>query len=219
MAEFALADLGHVIRKPENLSHNDAAGIPLTALTAWQVLYDQAQLKKGQRIHITGAARPTGLFAIWTAKIIGAYFIGSASLERSFQLLNDFGIDEIVNYKETRLDDAVHDVDVVFDTIGSAALEQAMKTLKKDGVLVNINDPEVQKNAELAGVRGSFYIVSMDVEQLGQIMQLLGNGVLKTTVDSVYPLIEAREAFKYAAKGHAHDRVILKVVDVWTSQE
>lgn len=129
-------------------------------------------------------------------------------------MLNEFGIDEIVNYKETRLDDAVHDVEVVFDTIGSAALEQAMKTLKRDGVLVNINGPEVQEKAELAGVRGSFYIVSMDVEQLGQIMELLGNGLLKTTIDSVYLLIEAPDAFEYAAKEHAHGKVVLKVVDV-----
>ena len=145
--------------------------------------------------------------------MIGAHVIGSASSERSFQLLNEFGIDEIINYKKSKLDEAVHNVDVVFDTIGGTSLEQAMKTLKKDGVLVNINDPDVQKKAELAGVRGSFYIVSRNVKQLGRIMEFLGNGTLRTTIDSVYPLTKAREAFEYAAKGHAHGKVVLKVVD------
>jgi NADPH:quinone reductase-like Zn-dependent oxidoreductase len=152
MAEYAKADLTQVIRKPGHLSHVEAASVVLTALTAWQALHEHAQLQKGQKLLVTGAAGGTGIFAVQIAKMIGVHVIGTASSERSFELLRELEIDEIIDYKKSKLDNAVSNVDVVLDTVGGEALEQGLRALKKNGLCININDPDCGKKADQVGV-------------------------------------------------------------------
>src|SRR5271170_2064203 len=108
LAEYAKSDLTQTVLKPKSLSLVNAASLPLSALT---------DLKAGQRLLVTGAAGGTGIWAVQMGKMVGAHVIGTASSQRSFELLKSFGIDEIVDYKTAQLDEVVKDIDVVLDTV------------------------------------------------------------------------------------------------------
>lgn len=213
LAEYAKSDLTQTVLKPKSLSLVEAATVPLSALTAWQALFDHAGLKAGQKLLVTGAAGGTGIWAVQIGKMAGAHVVGTASSSRSFELLKSFGVDEIVDYKNAQLDQVVKDVDVVLDTVGGAALDQSLKTLKKGGVLININDPTCAEKAQPMGVTGTFFIVSMNVEQMSKINGLIDNGTLRTVVDSVFPFDEARNAYEKGASGNVHGKIVVKVTD------
>jgi len=211
MAEYAKADLPQAMLKPRNLSFVEAASVPLSALTAWQALYDHASLRSGQKLLVTGAAGATGVFAVQLGRVTGAHVIGTASSPRSFELLQNFGVNEVVNYKESQLEEAVKDVDVVFDTVGGDVLKQCLKVVRKGGVVINIVDYNAGELARQQGVQGKFFIVEMHADQLARITELIEKGVLRTVVDSVFPLDQAREAFEHGAAGHAHGKIVVSV--------
>ena len=213
LAEYAKSDLTQTVLKPKSLSLIDAATVPLTALTAWQALFDHAGLKTGQKLLVTGAAGGTGIWAVQIGKMAGAHVVGTASSPRSFELLKSFGIDEMVDYKRDQLDEVVKDVDVVLDTVGGTALDQSLKTLKKGGVLININDPTCVEKAKPLGVTGTFFIVSMNVEQMSKINGLIDDGILRTVVDSVFSFAEARKAYETGASGNVHGKIVVRVAD------
>lgn len=152
MAEYAKVNLTEVGLKPQALSLVGAASVPLSALTAWQALFDHARLLAGQKVLITGAAGGTGIFAVQLARMVGAYVVGTASAARSFAILRDFGVDEILDYKKVKFEEAVQDVDVVLDTVGGGVLEQCMNTIKRGGVLVSITDPACAERDKQLGV-------------------------------------------------------------------
>lgn len=209
LAEYAVADLPCVALKPKGLSLLEAASVPLSALTAWQALFDQGQLKKGQRLLITGAAGATGFFAIQMARSVGAYVIGTASSAESFEMLKELKIDEIVDYKKQALEDAVSDVDLALDTVGGNVLHQCAKVVKKDGLIVSIVTYDASE--QIKDVKAKFFIVTNKKEQLQQITQQIENGQLRTYIDSVFPLQNAVDAFQKGAEGHAHGKILVEV--------
>lgn len=209
LAEYAVADLSSVALKPSNLSLLEAASVPLSALTAWQALHDHGQLKKGQRLLVTGAAGATGFWAVQMAHMIGAHVIGTASSPRSFEILNELKIDEIIDYKKQNLEDAVSDVDLVLDTVGGNVLQQCTKVVKKDGMILSIVDYDI--NEKVKNVNAKFFIVSMEKEELQQITKLIETGTLRTFIDTVYPLERAVDAYKKGSEGHAHGKILVEV--------
>lgn len=209
LAGYAVADLPCVALKPKNLSLLEAASVPLSALTAWQALFDQGQLKKGQRLLITGAAGATGFFAVQMARTIGAYVIGTASSPESFEMLNELKIDEVIDYKKQILEDAVSDIDLVLDTVGGDVLHQCARVVKKDGMIVSIVTYDASE--QVKDVKAKFFIVTNKKEQLHQITKLIEEGHVKTFIDSVFPLERAVEAFKKGAEGHAHGKILVEV--------
>ncbi|KAK2765089.1 Reticulon-4-interacting protein 1, mitochondrial [Arachnomyces sp. PD_36] len=213
MAEYAISDLSQTVLKPKNLNFFEAASVPLTALTAWQAFFDQVEVKPGQKLLVTGAAGATGLWGVQIGKLLGAHVIGTASSEKSFTLLKDLGIDEIVDYKKTNLEDAVRDVDVVFDTIGGATFKQCLKVIKKEGTAISIVDYDAEEQGKALGLKSKFFIVEMNVEQMKKINEHLVSGKLKPVVDSVFPLQDAAKAFEHGMKGHCQGKVVLKVED------
>ncbi|KAL3957001.1 hypothetical protein ACCO45_007579 [Purpureocillium lilacinum] len=138
MAGYAKAHFSKMVRSPRSLSLTDAASVPLSALTAWQGLFDHAKLAAGQTL----------------AKMVGARVIGTASSKQSFELLESFGVDKVLNYKEVELDSILENVDVVFDTVGGDTAKKARKAL------------DLNKEP---GPRVDFFIVDMNAEQLGKI--------------------------------------------------
>src|SRR5882762_5460514 len=117
-AEYAVAKEAIVAAKPHTLDHVQAAAVPTGGITAWQALFEVAQLRAGQKVLIHGAAGGVGNFAVQFAKGKGAYVIGTAS-SRNQKFLRELGVDKALDYEETRFEDVVHDADVVLDTIGS----------------------------------------------------------------------------------------------------
>jgi NADPH:quinone reductase-like Zn-dependent oxidoreductase len=211
-AEFALAPISHIVEKPKEIDHVHAAAITVPAMTAWQALFDEAKLSPGQKILIHAASGGVGNFAVQFAKWKGAHVIGTASGSNA-DLVRDLGADEFIDYKTTRFEEAVRDVDVVFDTIGGETQERSWKVLKKGGVLVSIVQPPSEQAAKAHNVRGIFMVENATRnEELAQIAQLIANDQIKINVETVLPLRDARKAQELSQTGHARGKIVLKVV-------
>jgi NADPH:quinone reductase-like Zn-dependent oxidoreductase len=158
---------------------------------------------------IHGAAGGVGNFAVQFAKAKGAYVIGTAS-SRNQSLLRELGVDKTVDYQKTRFEDVVRDVDVVLDTIGGDTQERSFKALKKGGILVSIVQPPSQELATKYGVRALFYGAHPSSSDLTEIARLIDSGKVKTVVETVLPLAEARHAHELSQTGHARGKIVLK---------
>lgn len=123
-AEYVVASTSAVAPKPNSLNFIQAASVPLAALTAWQSLFEHANLSAGQRVLIQAAAGGVGSFAVQFAKAKGAYVIGTASASKQ-ALVKELGADEVLDYRNTHFEEAVHDVDVVLDLVGGETQERS----------------------------------------------------------------------------------------------
>ena len=208
-AEYAAAKETVVARKPRTLDHIQAAAVPVAGLTAWQALFEVAQLRAGQKVLIHAAAGGVGNFAVQFAKARSAYVIGTAS-SRNQAFLRELGVDRAVDYQETRFEDVVRDVDVVLDTIGADTQERSFKVLKKGGILVSIVQPPSPELAAKYGVRALFYGSHPSSSNLAEIARLIDSGKVKTVVDTVLPLSDARRAHELSETGHARGKIVLK---------
>src|SRR5712671_2696908 len=152
-AEFTIALPSELAPKPHTLDHVQAAAVPLTALTAWQALFEHASLVAGQTVLIHGAAGGVGVFAVQLAHWAGAHVIATASARNS-DFLRELGANEIIDYTTTRFEDGVHDVDLVFDTVGGDTLQRSWQVIKPGGVLVTIVSPPPSfEHAKAQGIR------------------------------------------------------------------
>jgi NADPH:quinone reductase-like Zn-dependent oxidoreductase len=208
-AEYAVAKEEMVAEKPSTLDHVQTAAIPVAGLTAWQTLFEVAQLRAGQKVLIHGAAGGVGNFAVQFAKGKGAYVIGTAS-SRNQTFLRELGVDKTVDYQSTHFEDVVDDADVVLDTIGGDTQERSFKALKKGGILVSIVQPPSQELAAKYGVRALFYGAHPSSSDLTEIARLIDSGKVKTVVETVLPLAEARRAHELSQSGHARGKIVLK---------
>lgn len=209
-AEYIAVRATEVSLKPRALDHIQAAAVPLAALTAWQSLFDAAGLSMGQRVLIHAAAGGVGSFALQLAKTKSAYAIGTASA-RHLELLRELGADEVIDYRERDFEDAVADVDVVFDTIGGDTQRRSWKVLKRGGVLVSIIDPPSAETARAYGVRGAYVFVEPKAEELAEIGQLVDIGEVRPVIESVLPLEDAAEAHRLSETGHVAGKIVLRV--------
>ncbi len=210
-AQYALAPVSHIVEKPKQIEHVKAAGITVPAMTAWQALFDEAKLEPGQRVLIHAASGGVGNFAVQFAKWKGAYVIGTASGANA-ELVRGLGADEFIDYRKTKFEETVRDVDVVFDTVGGETQERSWKALKKGGVLVSIVQPPSEQSAKTHNVRGVFMREDATrTEELTQISQLIANGQVKVNVETILPLSEARKAQELSQSGHARGKIVLKV--------
>lgn len=210
MAEYTIADLQSTVPKPQNLTFPEAATVPLSALTAWQALFDHAHLQKGQKLLVTAAAGGTGMFAVQLGKMVGAHVIGTASDPRSLEMLQEFGVDQIIDYKKVDPTHAVQDVDVVLNCV-AGTFNQCLKLVKKTGIIIDISEYRAEELAREQGLQAKFFIVSVNVAQLREITKLLEQGTLKTVVDSVFPMEKVRDAFEHGMKGHVHGKIVVSI--------
>src|SRR5882757_5144008 len=178
-AEYAVAKEAIVAEKPHTLDHVQAAAVPTVGITAWQALFEVAQLRAGQKVLIHGAAGGVGNFAVQFAKGKGAYVIGTAS-SKNHAFLRELGVHQAIDYQQTHFEDVVRDADVVLDTIGGDTLERSFKALKKGGVLVSIVEPPSPELAAKYGVRALFYGGHPSSSDLAEIAKLIDAGKVKT---------------------------------------
>ena len=209
-AEYVVAKESAVAKKPRTLDHVQAAAVPAVGLTALQALFEVAQLSAGQKVLIHAAAGGVGNFAVQLAKPRGAYVIGTAS-SKNHPLLKDLGVDQAVDYRQTRFEDVVREVDVVLDTVGGETQERSFKVLKKGGILVSLVQPPSQELATKYGVRALFHGGRARSSDLAQIAKLIDDGKVKTIVETVLPLAEARRAHELSEARHVRGKIVLKV--------
>ena len=210
-AEFIVVKESEVAFKPKSIDHIHAAAIPLAAVTAWQALFGAAQLKPRQSVLIHAAAGGVGHFAVQLAKWKAAHVIGTAS-GRNQDFVRELGADEAVNYEKTRFEDVVRNVDVVLDTVGGDVQKRSWKVLKKGGILVSIISESTDEEASSHGVRQAFVLAQLHAGQLAEIAKLVDSGKLKSVVETVLPLSEARRAHELIQTGHTRGKVVLRVV-------
>ncbi|HEX6776657.1 MAG TPA: NADP-dependent oxidoreductase [Ktedonobacterales bacterium] len=212
-AEFTIAMPSELAPKPRMLDHVQAAAVPLTALTAWQALFERAHLAAGQTVLIHGAAGGVGVFAVQLAHWAGAQVIATASTgNRDF--LRELGADEVINYTTTRFEEVVHGVDFVFDTVGGDTLQRSWQVVKPGGVLLSVVSPRPSfAEAQGYGVRPVWFVVQPNREQLVQIGALIDERKVRPIIDTVLPLSQARQAYEQGARGHTRGKIVLRVVD------
>ena len=209
-AEYIVVRESEVALKPKSLYHVRAAAIPLAALTAWHALFDTAELQPGQRVLIHGAAGGVGHYAVQLAKWKGGYVIATASA-KNHELLNELGVDEVIDYNAQRFENVARGVDVVLDPIGGETQERSWQVLKKGGILVSLVQPPSDEKAKVVGVRGAMIENHPDGAALGEIAKIIDSGKLAPVIDRILPLSEAQRAHELSQSGHTHGKIALRV--------
>ncbi|HWH25584.1 MAG TPA: NADP-dependent oxidoreductase [Pseudolysinimonas sp.] len=215
-AEYLSVSSLSVVRKPRGLSHVEAAGVPLAALTAWGMVVETAKAHDGQRILIHAGAGGVGHFAIQFAAYFGAYVITTGST-RNLMWLSDLGANEIVDHTAVRFDDVVDQVDVVIDLIGNGIDETAtrsLRVLRPGGLIITAPSgswPTMAVDAKTAGVRATGFQVAPDGSTLAIISRLLDSGDVRVYVDRVFDLEDAAEAHRAMETGHTRGKLVLNV--------
>jgi NADPH:quinone reductase-like Zn-dependent oxidoreductase len=210
-ADYTIALPNELAPKPGVLDHEQAAAVPLSALTAWQALFDHAHLAAGQTVLIQGGAGGVGVFAVQLAHWAGARVIATASA-RDRDFVRELGADEVIDYTTTRFEEVVHGVDLVFDLVGGDTLQRSWQVIQPGGLLVSIVSPSPSADGEKEhDVRFAYFIVEPDRDELIRISELIDEGHLRPVIDTVYPLAQARQAYEQAAKGHTRGKIVLRV--------
>jgi NADPH:quinone reductase-like Zn-dependent oxidoreductase len=192
-AEYALASATMVSSKPTSLTYNEAASVPVIAVTAWQALFDQAQLKAGQTVLIHGAAGNVGAYAVQLASRAGLRTIATAAAD-DVPFVRNLGADTAIDYRTQRFEEEVRDADAVIDLVGGETQERSFQVLRRGGKLVSaVSDPD-QHLAQSHGVEAAFFLVNVTSQYLAEITGLIDGGKLRTRVGAVLPLAQAREA-------------------------
>lgn len=211
-AQYTIVKEAEAAPRPKGVSWSQAAAVPLTALTAWQALFDTAKLERGQTVLIHGGSGGVGTMAVQLAKWKGARVIATASTENQ-AYVKELGADVAVDYKTQRFEEVAKDVDVVLDTVGGETRERSWGVLKKGGILVSIVGAPAAEKARAAGVRGAGILVKPDGAQLGEIGRLIEAGTVKPVVSEELPLTEAARAHRMIETRHTRGKIVLTMPD------
>lgn len=210
-AEYVIAPARALVPKPAALDHTQAGALPLVSLTAWQALVERAELRPGQRVLIHAAAGGVGHVAVQIAKARGAYVIGTASAGKH-DFLREIGVDEPVDYRTTEYEDAVHDVDVVLDTLGGDHSVRSLRVLRPGGIVVSIlpvGSDDFFEEAGRLGVRAIRMLVDADQHGMKAIAELVDDGRLRPSVAGTFPLAEAARAHEIGDTGRTTGKLVL----------
>lgn len=208
-AEYVIAKESQIARRPVNLDAIHAAAVPLGALTAWQAIYDAADLQEGQRLFITNGSGSVGSMAVQLAKARGAHVTAMASSANE-AYVRGLGADEFIDRTTQTFEHIVQNMDVVFDTVGGEVFQRALKTVKQGGFLVTIvafpDDASRQHGFSVTRV-----YCTANTAQLTEISNMADAGQLRARVASVLKLDQVREALDLSKEGRAGGKIVLDV--------
>jgi alcohol dehydrogenase len=210
-AEMALAKADTIAHKPKTLSHEEAAGLPLVGVSAWQALVETIGLSKDQKILIHGGAGGIGSIAIQLAKRIGAYVATTVSTNDK-QFVKELGADEVIDYKTQTFEDLLpHDYDAVFDTVGGETYTRSFKVLKRGSLIVSMLEQSNQELMDRFGVKAVSQFTQVNRERLTKLAQWVDQNNMRVNVDRTFPLEEAGKALDYQRDVHPRGKVVLQV--------
>jgi NADPH:quinone reductase-like Zn-dependent oxidoreductase len=211
-AEYATSPARQLARTPDALSDEQAGGLPLAGLTAWQALVDVAEVGEGTRVLIHAAAGGVGHLAVQIAKSRGARVIGTAR-EEKHDFLRELGVDEPIDYTAGPFEEAVSDVDVVLDLVaGEDYGLRSLQTLRPGGLWICIpaDVPDVvAAAAREQSKRAISFLVEPDYAGLESLAALADEGKLTVVIDETFPLAEAAEAHRRLEDGRARGKIVL----------
>lgn len=191
-AEYCVSVETSVANKPFGLTHAEAATVPISALTAWQGLFEHAKLRSGERILIHGGSGAVGIFVIQLARRAGAHVITTAS-SRSFDFLRALGAHEVIDYSSDRFEERARNLNVVFDGVGGDTLARSWELLSSGGRVVTIATNSEGTNDDR--IKKAFFIVTPNQDQLKEISELLNTKELRCFVGAVVPFGKASDAY------------------------
>ncbi|MCE7002271.1 NADP-dependent oxidoreductase [Kibdelosporangium philippinense] len=196
LAEFTAVEARNLAPLPADVDHTVGAALPISGLTAWQALFDHAQLKPGQTVLIHGAAGGVGSIAVQLAYQAGARVIGTGRAGNRDTAL-DLGAHAFVDLETERLED-IGEVDAVLDVFGGEILQRSAGVVRAGGTLVTISEPT---EARPRDGRTIFFVVEADRVRLAELAKLVREGSLRVLVGSLYPLADAPAAFNSGRRG------------------
>lgn len=208
-ADYTIVDDHLLAHKPESISFEELAAVPLAGLTAYQALFTHGKLKAGEKVLIHAGAGGVGIYAIQLAKNAGATVITTAS-QKNHALLKELGADQVIDYQTTDFSEVLEDVDLVFDTMGGDVQRDSFKILNENGRLISIvsqPDDELAKNVAVAE---SIWL-QPDGKQLQAIADLMADGKVKSVIGHTYPLTAegVKEAHELSETHHAKGKIVL----------
>ena len=232
-AEFAAVNKNALAKIPDYLSFEQAACVPLTALTAYQS-FDLMKVKENERIFISGGTGSLGAMAIPIAKSFGLKVITNGSAKNKERVI-DLGVDEFIDYRTQDYSEILSDIDYVLDTLGEKELEKEFKILKNDGILVSLKGMPNKEFAQrmglssikkvLFGVVGRkfdkmaqkknqkyyFLFVNENGAQLSQVSKIFEQNKIQPSIDEIFELSEVNKALKKVGNGGSKGKTLLKI--------
>ena len=232
-AEYIAINENFVAPKPKNISMEEAASVPLVGLTVWQA-FEKAKLKKGQKVFIQAGSGGVGTFAIQLAKHLGA-FVATTTSEKNFELVKDLGAGLVIDYKTQDFENMLTDYDLVINIQDQKTLEKSIRILKPGGKVISISGPpdvdfakklglnfflkaimfllsfQTKKLAKKQNVDYSFLFMEASGNQLNEISKLIESGIIKPTIDKIFPFEQTNDALNYVDSGRAKGKVIIKI--------
>ncbi|WP_375385692.1 NADP-dependent oxidoreductase [uncultured Microbacterium sp.] len=217
-AEYAVVPSLSIARKPAALSHVEAAGVPLAALTAWGLVVETAHAHEGQRMLIHAGSGGVGHFAVQFAAYFGAHVTATGSAHNA-SWLRELGASVVIDYTTSRFEEVVSEVDVVIDLVGNTidrTGERSLSVLRRGGLMIVVPSgswPGYADAARAAEVRATSYKVIPDGGALATIGRLLDSGAVQVYIDKVFPLADAAAAHAALEEGHTRGKIVLRVSD------
>ena len=199
LAEYVIATAAQIAPKPASISHELAAAVPLSALTAWQALIIRANISKDHSVLIHGAAGGVGNLGVQLARWRGAHVVATAS-DGNLDFVRQSGADDVIDYRQRRFEEIAANVDVILDTVGGETLERSIDMLKPDARLISVATESRETEY--------FFYVEPNHQQLVEIAGLIDAGTLKPVIDRAMPLEQARHAYETKAK---RGKIVLSV--------
>jgi NADPH:quinone reductase-like Zn-dependent oxidoreductase len=233
-AEYIVVNENDAALKPKNISMEQAASIPLVALTVWQAFVEKAKLKNGQKVFIQAGSGGVGTIAIQLAKHLGATVATTTSAD-NFDLVKGLGADIAIDYKTQDFETILKDYDLVLNSQDEKILEKSLRILKPGGKVISISGPpdiafakeiglswfikiaifflsrKVKSQAKKLGVDYSFLFMQANGKQLSEIGKLIETGVIRPVVDKVFSFEQTNKAMSYVASGRSKGKVVVKV--------
>ncbi|KAF7551443.1 hypothetical protein G7Z17_g5029 [Cylindrodendrum hubeiense] len=205
-AEYTIASPIEVAPKPTSISHREAAALPIPILTAWEAIFTHAKTQKGDKILVTGASGAVGVMLVQIAsRLLNAEVIALASPQNHARL-KELGASQVISYNSPDWQQAIKDVDAVFDTVGGIILDKSSNTVKKDGVIVTVADPpppwafgggKPQKHQDHPDVKWVYFVVTPRSETLARVAALLDEGSFYPLLVKAFPVEDALEAWAF----------------------
>ncbi|MBE9198727.1 MULTISPECIES: NAD(P)-dependent alcohol dehydrogenase [unclassified Nodularia (in: cyanobacteria)] len=214
-AEFAAVQENLIAFKPKNLTFEEAATVPLAALTALQALRDQGNIKSSQTVLINGAAGGVGMFAVQIAKALGTEVTGVCST-KNLDFVKSLGADRVIDYTQQDFTEGSGQYDIIFDAVGKRSLSDCKGVLKPNGIYIStLPTPEVLLQtvftAFFTGQKAKFVIESPNTQDLVYLKKLIESGKMRTVIDRTFPLAELGMAHSYSQSERTVGKIAIAI--------
>ncbi len=211
-AEYAVATPNEIVKKPAGLDHLQAGSIGVAALTARQAVFDNGELRSGQRVLIHGGAGGVGHYAVQFAAAAGAQVVATASAN-DLEFVRFLGATQVIDYKAQRFEEETREIDLVIDLVAGETRERSWKVLKPGGLMVStLGEPNIPGDApKRARSRGM--VVEIKADQLSEIANRAATGKLRIEISKVFPLSDPATAHQFLEHGHFRGKIVFAVVE------